>query len=66
MDISLNPSLRHLRALSALRKLSQALNVSNNRTLPTCQAEWLRDHVGIANIGRYQAFGNDDLGVCGP
>jgi hypothetical protein len=41
--------------------------VTDNPTLATCEAEWLRDSVGVDKIGgQVFIWNNDDLGVCGP
>jgi hypothetical protein len=61
-----NASVQQLRPLSNLRQLDWMLDVSSNSRLPTCEAEWLRDHIGTDNIGEISIYGNDDAGVCGP
>jgi hypothetical protein len=61
-----NPRLKNLRALSALESAG-AFQVEQNATLPTCEAEWLRDHVGVTQLGTPIVIsGNDDSGVCTP
>lgn len=54
--------------LHGLRGLASVglLMIFDNPALPTCGAEWLRDSVGIANIGTLRIEGNDDLGTCPP
>jgi hypothetical protein len=62
-----NPALRSLHALSALSSIGLRLSVTQNSTLPTCEAEWLRDRIGVAQIpGGALIEGNDDLGACAP
>jgi hypothetical protein len=45
-------SLRDLRGLSALQTVRTNLKVDDNRALPACEAEWLRDNVtAMGSIG---------------
>jgi Leucine-rich repeat (LRR) protein len=62
-----NPVLTSVRGLSGLTEVSLAFTIVDNDVLPTCEAEWLRDHVGVENIGGDISIdGNDDAGVCPP
>jgi len=38
----------------------------DNPLLPTCEAEWLRDHIGIANIGDTILINGNGDGLCPP
>lgn len=39
--------------------------ITDNASLPTCEAERLRDLIGVDNIGQaLEIHGNDDGGVC--
>jgi hypothetical protein len=59
--------LTSLYGLRSLQSIGGNLKVANNRMLPTCEAEWLRDSVGSANIeGTVTIAGNDDAGSCEP
>jgi Leucine-rich repeat (LRR) protein len=66
LTIDGNLALGRLRGLSALEGVVEWLTVTDNPALPTCEAEALRDRLGI-NVG----FGsvierNDPFGVCSP
>jgi hypothetical protein len=62
-----NPALENLRGLAALAAVGGAFEVVDNTVLPTCEAEWLRDNVGAANIGfDVTISGNDDTRACAP
>ena len=50
-DCEYNDVLTSLRGLRSLAAVEGLLAVENNPKLPTCEAEWLRDSVGNANIG---------------
>jgi hypothetical protein len=59
--------LTTLHGLRALRSIGGNLTVTDNRALPTCEAEWLRDSVDPGNIGGAVTIaGNDDAGSCDP
>jgi hypothetical protein len=59
--------LSSLRGLSGLNYVGGELRIMDNLALATCEAEWLRDQIGLANIGG-GAFiaGNADNGTCTP
>lgn len=63
-----NGALTSLHALGALESIADGgLAILYNSKLPTCEAEWLRDHVGVENIaGAPEIAGNDDAGTCSP
>jgi hypothetical protein len=63
-----NDRLASLRALANLRSATgRSFVVQRNRLLPTCEAEWLRDNIGVANIaGMIYISENDDTGTCPP
>jgi hypothetical protein len=43
------------------------LLITGNPQLATCEAEWLRDHIGVENIADSFHIGeNDDDGTCAP
>jgi hypothetical protein len=49
--VQANLVLGNLRGFAALGHIARALEVTYNPALPACEAEWLRDHVGLENIG---------------
>jgi hypothetical protein len=55
--------LTTLRALAALSLVDGSLAVQDNVRLPTCEAEWLRNHVQTVT-GPVTIDGNDDQGAC--
>jgi hypothetical protein len=57
--------LADLRGLRGLRSAG-LLMIFSNPALPTCEAERLRDQVGLANLGAWRIEKNDDLGNCPP
>jgi len=60
-----NPNLASLAALENLPSLSGDLWIYDNLSLPTCEAEWLRDNIGVENIwGSINIYNNDDTGTC--
>jgi hypothetical protein len=60
IEIGQNNALVSLAALGNVRQASR-LSVYYNSSLPTCEAQWLADSIGIDNVG---ISGNDDEGVC--
>lgn len=57
--------LTNLDGFGNLRSIGGNLRIEQNSLLPTCEAEWLRDHVGEENIGGTVTIaGNDDSGTC--
>jgi hypothetical protein len=70
LRLSENANLASLRALASVDH-ARALLVENNPKLPTCEAEWLRDNIGVENIvnpygDAITISGNDDAGTCVP
>jgi len=60
-----NPLLSDLHGLDGLTEIGGALTIVDNPKLPTCEAERLRDRIGIANIhGGWSISGNDDAATC--
>jgi len=60
IEINGNGALANLRALGNVTEASD-LRVWNSPSLPTCEAEWLAEQIGLDNV----AFsGTDDTGVC--
>lgn len=49
--IYLNPDLTQLRELHGITMVGERLSITNNAMLPTCEAEALRDAIGVENIG---------------
>ena len=48
-----------------MKYVQGAFTIVQNQTLPTCEAERLRDLIGTSNItGALKIYGNDDAGVC--
>jgi hypothetical protein len=68
LELEDNASLSSLHALAALKSVrGDGFSITDNPKLPTCEAEWLRDHVGVDNIGgATNIAGNDDTAGCGP
>ena len=59
-----NEALQNVDGFSALTSVGD-LYIANNITLPTCQAELLRDNIGTENIaGAVDIRDNDDRGMC--
>jgi hypothetical protein len=56
LEIRSNASLTSLRGLGELTDVNGLLYVTDNATLPTCEAWWLRDHLGLQ--GRAFISGN--------
>jgi hypothetical protein len=63
VDISTNLVLDDLRGLAGLESIRQNLVIQYNPSLPTCEADWLRDHVGSIG-GDVTIHGNNDGGTC--
>jgi hypothetical protein len=64
IGLSDNNNLGSLRALSNLKSVD-TLYILNNTKLPTCEADWLVDHVGLENISNtVNIVGTDDAGAC--
>jgi hypothetical protein len=62
-----NDSLTNLRGLRGLTSIGGGLFVERNPVLPGCEAVWLRDHVGTANIGGpISLLNNFGSGACPP
>jgi hypothetical protein len=62
-----NDALMSLRALANLRSVGGNFEVRENRALASCEAEWLRDSVGVANIGgTVSVSGNTGTATCAP
>jgi cysteine-rich repeat protein len=60
-----NPRLVNLHALGSLASVGGDFTVVENTGLPSCEAEWLRDSIGLDNISGLVAInGNDPRGVC--
>ena len=60
-----NESLSSLSKLESIQTIDTRLTIINNSSLPTCEAETLRDHIGAENILRGTFIsGNDDMAVC--
>ena len=60
-----NPRLVNLHALGSLASVGGDLTVVDNTGLPRCEAEWLRDSIGLQNVvGLVAINGNDPRGVC--
>jgi hypothetical protein len=57
-------ALTNLRGLRGLTSIGGPLHVFENPSLPACEADWLLDHVGIANIGSYDVRDNTGAGPC--
>jgi hypothetical protein len=63
--ISQNDALIDLSGCNGLTHVGTDLVVTENVTLPTCEAERLRDEIGVENIGgKITIYGNDDNGTC--
>jgi hypothetical protein len=63
LNIGDNATLRSLRALAGVEAVER-FTVWSNVLLPTCEAYWLRDTIGVENIGYWTISGNDDAGTC--
>lgn len=62
-----NTFLSSLHGLRGLTHLGGSLLIEDNPALPTCEAEWLRDHIGSDALdGTVTISGNDDTGTCAP
>jgi hypothetical protein len=62
-----NDALVSLRGLSGVRAIDGSLIISGNPALPACEAEWLRDSIGVENIaGNVTLLLNDGAGTCAP
>jgi hypothetical protein len=60
-----NTMLKSVRALSGLQSVGGEFAILENPSLPSCEAVWLRDNVGIANIGgTISIIRNADSGAC--
>jgi hypothetical protein len=59
-----NASLESLRALSGVTAIDLDLSIYGNPSLPTCEALWLRDSIGVTNIGSVSIGMNNDAGTC--
>jgi hypothetical protein len=66
LDIRANPQLKDLRKLASLNQVNQAVLITDNLKLPTCEADWLRARVPDLGFAQIFASGNDDAGVCAP
>ncbi len=65
LNVAENPTLLELRALAGVEAVTSDFVISGNVLLPTCEAVWLRDSVGTANIGGItEIVGNNDAGTC--
>ncbi|HVR20167.1 MAG TPA: hypothetical protein VMS65_10740, partial [Polyangiaceae bacterium] len=57
--------LTNLRGLASLRSVRGVFAIFFNESLPNCEAEWLRDSVGTANIGGpVDVSNNSGAGTC--
>jgi hypothetical protein len=64
-ECPLNEALTSLRGLSGLSYIDGNLRIGQNPSLPACEAEWLRDSIGVENIaGGVQLFENAGAGTC--
>jgi hypothetical protein len=62
---SRNAALTSLRGLRGITSIGNDLTIRGNPVLPACDAEWLRDHVGVANIGgTVTLLENTGVGSC--
>ncbi len=61
--ISNNAILASLAGLENLTTVGGDLNIFTNTVLPTCVAEWLRDNIGVDNIGGAIDF-HDNCDAC--
>ena len=60
-----NVLLSNLRGLRGLTSIGGDLIVNRNPAIPTCEAEWLRDSVGVPDIaGSIDLSGNSSTGTC--
>jgi hypothetical protein len=65
VDIVQNARLSDLHGLDGVTSVVGRLYIAANPILPTCEAERLVNHIGVANIGETSLIqGNDDSGVC--
>jgi hypothetical protein len=65
LSITRNPALSQLRGLHNVGSLSSGLSITNNAALPACEAELLRDSIGVANIaGMIEIEENTGTGDC--
>lgn len=64
LRVERNATLSSLQGLDGLTAVTDRFFITENPVLPTCEAERLRDHIGIANIGYASIADNDDTGVC--
>ncbi len=65
LRISNNSGLANLSGLENLITINWDLEIENNTALPTCEAEWLRDNIGVSNIeGSISIYGNCDACTC--
>ncbi len=65
LEISGNTALTDLNGLSNITSVGSNLEISDNVVLPTCEAEWLRNNIGVENIGGTITISNNcDSCVC--
>jgi hypothetical protein len=65
LSIHDNAALGSLRGLGNLTAIEGGLAIRRNVSLPTCEAWWLRDAIGVADIGGPIVIElNDDEGTC--
>jgi len=57
------PRLTSLRALAAMTVIDLGIAIRSNTSLPTCEAQWFRDHVAMLS-GDVDIEGTDDAAVC--
>jgi hypothetical protein len=68
-DVSVvsNAFLQNLRGMSSVVSVGGSLAVERNPALPACEAEWLRDNIGVGNVGgTVSLVGNTGTGTCPP
>ena len=57
--------LNDITGLNNLASVGEDLRIYGNDILPTCEAEWLRDTIGVENIGgEISIYGNCDACTC--
>ncbi len=65
LTVSVNCYLTSLAHLEGITSVGGSLNIQANYRLATCEAEWLRDNIGIDNIGEsIWIMDNTDTGTC--
>ena len=64
LSIHNNDALTNLQGLNALEAVGESLDIRSNDALPTCEAQWLRDNIGLSNIAGEITIGQNGSGTC--